>query len=354
METPKIFRDREFIRTPEDYFFCIVGELHPKDRAISYLRYSPSIKGSWSFKGQRYVRAMPTYSIPNLLRNIDNLKKKNPIYVFYSDIFSVEISAVPRNRIKEHYIPQFKMSKLSTMGSLDPLQHRAVELVRYLSNIANIAFEEFGITGSILIDLHNPSFSDIDLTVSKGENGFKLKKMLPLLYESKSEPVNCVPKPVLQKWYNEKIHTHHMYEEEVRAIEKRQWNYGAFKGTIFSIHTVRTISEITERYGNRHFHPRGIVTGTATISDISESLFNPHIYKVENFQAEEGLNPEDIREIVTYSGFYGGIYEEGEEVSAHGKLEYVEDTTKGDNYHRLIVGSPELGGHDYLKPISKS
>ncbi|MFQ6134561.1 MAG: hypothetical protein ACE5KU_01945 [Nitrososphaerales archaeon] len=351
--SPNNFRDREFLRTPEDLFFCVVGELHPQDRAISYLRYAPSSRGLWSQGGRQYGRAMPSYSIPHLLRNIDYLKKTYPEYVFYSDVFSVEISAVPRSRITQRYIPQTKMKQLSEMSRPDILQKRAVELAAHLSETAHVPLEAFGVTGSILIDLHNPRFSDIDLTVSGGENGFKLKNTLPHLYSGKEEPLKSVPKPVLQKWCREKVNAHPLSLEEAKAIQRRQWNYGSFKGTVFSLHTVRSPSEMTERYGDRHFHPVGIVTGRAVVSDVSESLFNPHIYRVETFKVQEGMDAEDICEVVTYSGLYGGIFEEGEEVSVHGKLEYVEDTQKGETHHHVLVGSPEAGGHDYIKPISE-
>ncbi|MEE9585756.1 MAG: hypothetical protein V3W09_02525 [Nitrososphaerales archaeon] len=351
--SPAAFRDREFLRTPEDLFFCIVGELHPQDRAISYLRYTPSSQGLWSRGGKHYGRAMPSYSITHLLRNIDLLKKTYPDYVFHSDVFNVEISAVPRRHIIQRYISQVKMKQLSEMKRPDILQKRAVELAAYLSETAYVPPESFGVTGSVLIDLHNLKFSDIDLTVSGGENGLKLKDTLPHLYTDETSQLKSIPKPVLKKWYKEKVDTHHISLNEAKAIQKRQWNYGSFKGTVFSLHPVRSKSEITERYGDHHFHPVGIVTGRAVISGVSESLFNPHIYRVETFKVQEGTDAEDIREVVTYSGLYGGIYEEGEEVSVHGKLEYVEDTRKGGTYHRVLVGSPEAGGHDYIKPISE-
>jgi predicted nucleotidyltransferase len=346
-----VFRDREFIRTGENLYFCVVDELHPKDRVISYLRYAPSTEGKWGRGEQRFARAMPTYSIPNLLRNIDYLKTAYPDYVFHSDIFGVEMSAVPLNRVAQHYLPQVKLKELSEMKQLDSLQRRVVELVDYLSEATSVGADVFGVTGSILIDLHNPEFSDIDLTVLGGANGLHLKKALPTLYSEADSLVESIPKPLLRRWYEDKLKTHPLNLDEVKELRRRQWNYNSFKGTIFSLHTVRAPSEIYEKYGDRHFHSVGIVTGRAVISDASESLFNPHIYKVENFKVDEGMNVEDISEVSTYSGLFGGIFEEGETILVHGKLELVEDMRSGANYHRIVIGSPEAGGHDYIKPI---
>jgi predicted nucleotidyltransferase len=191
------FHDREFIRTDDDLYFCVVGELHPADRAFAYLRYAPSPEGKWSRGGRRFARAMPTYSVPNLLRNIESLKETHPEYVFRSDVFDVEMSAVPVERISKHYLPKDKLGALKEMKKPDPLQQMAVELAERITETIGIPSGSLGITGSILIDLHNPRFSDIDMTVAGVENGLRLKKVLPLLYSDEVSPLKSVTKPVL-------------------------------------------------------------------------------------------------------------------------------------------------------------
>ncbi len=350
-QSAEIFRDREFIRTGENLYFCVVDNIHPPDRVISYLRYAPSNEGKWGRGDQRFARAMPTYSVPTLLRNIDYLKTSYPGYVFHSDVFGVEMSAVPLNRIAQRYLPQVKLREIADMKRPDPLQRQVVELVDFLSDATGVVREVFGITGSILIDLHNPEFSDIDLTVSGGANGVQLKKVLPTLYSESEGLVQSIPKPLLQRWYEDKLKTHPLTLDEAKELRRRQWNYNSFRGTVFSLHVVRALSEIREKYGDKHFHSVGIVTGRAVISDASESLFNPHIYRVDDFKVEDGMNVEDILEVSTYSGLFGGSFEEGETILVHGKLELVEDIRSGANYHRIVIGSPEAGGHDYIKPV---
>ncbi len=94
-----------------------------------------------------------------------------------------------------------------------------------------------------------------------------------------------------------------------------------------------------------------MVKGEAIITDTSESLFNPHIYKIEKFKNNEENMVKDVKEVVSYSGIYGGKFEVNDEVALHGKLEIVENKTTGALFHRIIIGSPEAGGHDYMKPI---
>jgi len=346
----ELFRDREFLKTPEDLYFCIVGDAHPRDRVISYLRYFPSPSGLWGRGDKRYARAMSEYSIPNLLRNIEALKERNREYVFYSDVFGVEMSAVPVDSIAARYLPQVKLREILRLNRPDPLQSRLAELATYLSDVGGVPLDRFGVTGSMLIDLHNPDFSDIDLTVEGGREGFKVRSTLLQLYSEGSGLITRVPKPILRRWTLEKSRIHPVTLNEAEEMHRRQWNYGSFRGTVFSIHPVRAICEIHERYGDKIYRPTGMVRGRAVISDASESLFLPHRYGVEGFRVEDGVEVRDIREVTSYIGFYGGIFEEGEEVSVYGKLEEVQDTWTGEMYYRVLVGSPEAHGRDYIKP----
>ena len=243
------------------------------------------------------------------------------------------------------------LKQLSKIKEPDILQKRALEIVTYISETVKIPKEVFGITGSILIDIHNTKFSDVDLTVMGGKNGFKLKKALPDLFLEKDGPMNYVSENVLKKLFSDRVKEHPLSLDEVKSLNSRQWNYGTFKGTIFSLHTVRSISEITNNYGDHFFHSLGIVKGEAIITDTSESLFNPHIYKIEKFKNSKECISKDIKEVVSYSGIYGGKFEINDEVALHGKLEIVENKTTGTLFHRIIIGSPEAGGHDYMKPI---
>jgi predicted nucleotidyltransferase len=66
----------------------------------------------------------------------------------------------------------------------------------------------------------------------------------------------------------------------------------------------------------------------------------------------EGKAAADLREVTSYEGFYGGFLSTGEVIRASGKLERVVDRRSGEEYHRILVGSPEAGGRDYVLPRS--
>ena len=111
MVRQKTFRDRDFISTPEGFFFCVIGNIHPQDRIIAYIKYVPNEKGKWG-KKKRYKRILRSYTTPSVKETFQILEKQNPEYLFHSKILSIKMSAVPMNLIKRHYKPEDKLLEL--------------------------------------------------------------------------------------------------------------------------------------------------------------------------------------------------------------------------------------------------
>ncbi|MCP8317074.1 MAG: hypothetical protein H3Z51_09490 [archaeon] len=344
------FKDRDFIRTPEDLFFCVVGYMHPKDKVISYLRYLPSLTGKWGYGSARYARAMPSYTITYLLKNIEALRRDFSEYIFYSDVFNTQMSAVPHDKIKEHYRPEHRLNEILKIKKPDKLQEKVIELSTLISKKSGIPISYIGVTGSILINIHKPEFSDIDLVVYGRDNSLKVKDMLLSLYDEKESNVQKLYGDALYKWCEEKTKDYPLTFDEAKKIYNRKWNYGSFKGTNFSTHSVRLDSEITELYGDKVFSPTGMVKIRAIVSDTSESIFLPHNYSLQRVIVEEGKKVQDIRKATTYEGLYGGIFKIDDEIIAKGRLEKVFDKKAGEVYHQILVGSLEGRGMDYIKP----
>lgn len=346
------FKDRDFIRTPEDFFFCVVGYMHPKDRVISYLRYVPSLSGKWGHGSTRYARAMPSYTITYLIKNIEALGEDSSDYVFYSDVFNTQMSAVLNNKIREHYRPEQRLDEILTLEKPDELQEKVIELATLISKKGGIPLSYIGVTGSILIDIHRPEFSDIDLVVYGRDNSLKVKDALLSLYGKKESNVQKLHGDALHKWCEEKARDYPLTFEEAKRVYNRKWNYGLFGDTNFSIHPVRLDSEITELYGDKIFSSMGMIKTRAIVSNTLESIFLPHTYHLKRVIVEEGEKVEDIRKVVTYEGLYGGIFEIDDEIIIKGRLEKVLDKRTGEVYHQVLVGSLEGKGTDYIKPYS--
>jgi predicted nucleotidyltransferase len=292
---------------------------------------------------------MPNYTIPSLLQNIAVLGESHPHYVFTSSVFNIQMSGVPHRNIAERYLPEVKLQTLFKMPQRDSLQSTTIELVSHLNSIANISADAFGVTGSILTDIHNPNFSDVDLTVSGQFNGWKLKNALTRSVELRGNPGSSAQDK--RKTVERLIRNYGFTSREAEEIYDRRWNYGRFNNRRFSLHPVRSDAEITEKYGDRIFLPHILIEGKAEITDVSESLFLPSKYKVHRFRTSRGKNLGMVEEVVSYDGLFAGLYDCGEHISVRGKLEEVTDRDGGRCF-RILVGSPEAKGRDFIKPLT--
>jgi predicted nucleotidyltransferase len=344
------FRDRDFLGTKEGFLFCVVSPYHPADRVISYLKYIPDHTGIWEKDGVKFKRVMRVYNIPSLLESITLLETKHPQYLFHSHVYGITMSAVPLEHVRTHFQPEKKASELFKASHLDPLQDKFTRLVNLLSDVADIPIEFFGVTGSILLDIHNLSFSDIDITIYGTEYCHKLKKALA---DFSSEDLKMKPfhGERLKKWCLQKTLNHPISLAEAEKIYSRKWNVGTFEGTYFSLHPVKLKADLNDGYGDKIYTPDRIVTLTAEVSDSKDSIFLPCVYEVESARVD-GQPTVDVREVVSYEGLYDSLAEVGEKIAVRGKLEQVHDRSRGDNYYRVLVGSLEGRGSEFIVPIN--
>jgi predicted nucleotidyltransferase len=259
------------------------------------------------------------------------------------------MSAVPNRNIAERYFPEVKLFSLFRMPHLDSLQRTTIELVSHLASIADLSAGDFGITGSILTDIHNPNFSDVDLIVYGQKNSWKLKTALQRSEELRVQ--QGASEQYKRRTVERLVRTYGFTLREAAEIYDRRWNYGRYNNRRFSVHPVRKNLEITEKYGDRSFTPHILIEGKAEIIDVAESLFLPSKYKIHRFQTFHGKNLDWIEEVVSYDGLFAGLFDCGECVSIRGKLEEVAHHD-GERSFRILVGSPEAQGRDFIKPLT--
>jgi predicted nucleotidyltransferase len=343
------FRDRDYIQTLEKYFFCVVGPYHPFDRVIAYLKYVPASDGKWGKADTKFKRVLQAYTIPNLLETFDFLKNNHPQYVFHSPFYNIAMTAVPHECILKHYRPEEKLANLLKTQNLDSLQKKLTKLINLLAEKSNVSHDFFGVTGSILLDIHNPEFSDMDIIVYGLENSYAVKNALKELYSSPTSSAQRLEGECLRKWCENKVKNFPISMGEALKIYERKWNLGMFENTIFSVHPVKLEEEVKEKYGDETFFPIGIVTVRALVYDNKDSMFLPAVYHVKDVEVIEGVKVEDIRKIVSYEGLYDSLAEKGETILARGKLERVVNNRTGTEYYRVLVGSPEGKGKEYIK-----
>ncbi|RJS83980.1 hypothetical protein CW702_03105 [Candidatus Bathyarchaeota archaeon] len=136
------FRDRDYIETPEGFFFCVLGSIHPPDRVFAYLKYVPDQLGKWGVGKKRYRRILKYYTMDNLVETFKFLENW-PKYLFFSDKWNVHLSAVPLRMIKRHFKPEERLLELLSKRSLDVLEDKAVRLIKIISERSGVPVEWF-------------------------------------------------------------------------------------------------------------------------------------------------------------------------------------------------------------------
>ena len=352
MNLLRSFRDRDYIITPEGFIFTVIGNLHPADRVIAYLKYVPDERGKWGVGRSRYRRALEHYNVPSVMDSMRFLREKAPQYVFESTVDGISLPAVPKDRIVKHFCPEVRLLELRSAQNRDELESRALRLIALISEKAGVPIDSLGLTGSILAGIHDPAFSDIDLVVYGFDNALRVKTTLQMMKDSSSAAIRRLAGASQEKWIDERLKSTPLTRRDVIALFERKWNIGQFGETAFSIHAVHLETEIGSRYGDERYVPLGIVDAIGMVMDATESLFMPAVYRVASTKLTGIFSSFAVNQIVSFEGLYSDIARESETISCRGKLERVESPSGLE--HRIVVGSPEAAGTDFIVLLNHS
>jgi predicted nucleotidyltransferase len=340
------FRDRDYLETRDNLFFAVIGNVHPEDCVVAYLKYLPNPHGKWKRRGTRYARSTRYYSAENIMKTVEFLAKRYPQYVFRYESSDMVFSAVPHETIATHYRPEKRLEELRNANHMDHLERRAIQLASLLSDRTGVPLGRLGVTGSILLDIHT-AFSDIDLTAYGVNESRKIKENLLSLYERNGTPIHRFAGRALTKWCKEQSSVHPLTVREAEALYARTWNKGIFENTVFSIHPVKVEQEV--QFDKELYKSKGLVEVSARVVDSSDSCFLPATYLVADVRPEEGFN--NVTKVVSYEGLYGDIAGKDDWITVRGKLEEAFDQSGRLRYRRILVGSPEACGSDFIKVI---
>ncbi len=350
------FRDRDFLETNDGMIFCVIGNIHPKDRVIAYLKYIINNSASnsiWSRHGLIYQRMIPLYSAMEVKKASQYLRDNYPEYIVYDKYKNIEFTEVPINKIKVHYKPEERLREIINEGPKDILEELIVHLTSKLSNEAKIPIDNFGVTGSVLLKMHNPKFSDMDIVIYGSPNARAIKDALLRLYEERNSGFSRPSGDILNKWVNEITAAHPFTVDEARVLfTKYKWNKAVYRGRPFSIHPIKVEDEITESWEQKIHKPLCLATLKARVIDSRDSFFMPAVYQVSDVNILNGCKYQnEIRQVVSYESLYTDIAQDGDEILVYGKMEEVHDLKTNEIYSQIVVGTYEAQGKDFIKPL---
>ncbi|MEM4189700.1 MAG: hypothetical protein QW544_04200 [Candidatus Caldarchaeum sp.] len=327
------FRDHDFIETDEGWIFGVVSDTHPLGRVLVYPKYVPG-DGVWSRDGISYRRVLAAYTSHEVAQALEMVRRLKPHYIYHDPVTDEDFTYIPVENIKKHYRCDERL-QLILRKPANKLEEKCAKLVRRISSTAGVDGMFFGVSGSLLLQLHNPA-ADIDLVVYGGENfrkAVKASRQTQTPHDVK-QTQNMTVKNYMTKYP--------ITAEDAEKLAARCWTRGVFEGVFYSLHAVRLLEEIRAEYGTRLYKPVGVKKTSLRVLDASEGVFTPAVYQVEDLEGE-------VETLLCYDTTFAGLFNEGDVVEAVGKLEKVEDLAKGVTYYSLLVGSVKTANMEYVR-----
>jgi predicted nucleotidyltransferase len=325
-------REGDFVETFEDLFFDVKGFVHPPGKFVAFVRYFPDEKGERKKDGASYGKV---YSFSE---RFELLRRRFPQYVVYDPIFDEILCEVPDGDIRKRHDPIEKLSQLRRSGTRNQLEENALRLVEKLKETSNASGGAFGISGSILVGLHNAR-SDIDPIVYGSENCRRVHAELQGLQTESDSGFRAYSLDELRGLFGFRSKgTTMSFKDFVRTESKKAFQ-GKFGKNNYFVRFVKDWKEIHEKYGDVQYNNVGYAKIKATVGDDSESIFTPCMYILQEPTVLDGPKHAKIAEVVSFRGRFCDQAQNGDSIVAQGKVERVTYVKKDLAYFRLLIGN---------------
>lgn len=332
--------DGDTFVTKEGFILNTFGYEHPQNRVFAFLKYIPSefrelfhvemLERTWKYKGRKLFRAEKLYTAKNYKSFITTFRGNFPDYVYYCYLRNKELITSPLNRIEQVFVPMNRLETLIRLENPDKLQKMALDLVRLLSDESGVSLEDFGIHGSIALDMHAPE-SDIDFVIYGSKNFRVVEATIARLVDAGKL---C-----------------YIIGNRLDAARKFQ---GRYRKKIFMYNATRKPEEINTVYGQFRFSSIEPVRFHCIVSDDSENMFRPATYKITDYKpvdATSELSLEKIPDrVVSNIGCYRNVARKGAQIKISGQLERVETIKTGEVFYQVVVGTA-TSEEEYIWPV---
>ncbi len=324
-------REGDLLETLDGNIFDVKGLVHPLDKIVAFIRFTPDPKGERKRGNVRYTKVYPLQERYALLR------KKLPQYLVFDPVFNQWLCEVSTEVVKERYEPSTYLDQLRRKRAIDTLRKQAVDFSRLLHVKTGVKWSALGVSGSLLVGL-NTSKSDIDLVVYGSRNARKIHNALKSLPLDAASGVKLYDREDLGALFGFRSKDTHMKFEDFVRTESRKVLQGTFKGRDYFIRCLKDWNEVAETYGTIRYKPMGKASISATIVDDSQMIFTPCTYRVEDVHIVKGKNLQLPREVVSFRGRFCEQARNGERIIARGMIESLKGANEPEHF-RLLVGN---------------
>ena len=224
-----------------------------------------------------------------------------PQYVYFCPFRSKQVISAPLDSARDIYVPSECLHHVATLRNRDSLQESTLDLITLLSKKSRIGISDFGIHGSIALNMHT-SKSDIDLVVCGAENFRKLEKTIDGLAETGALS----------------------YVSKNRIDAARRYK-GKYQGRLFMYNAVRKPEETNSKYGVFTYSPMTSVKFTCSVQNDTEATFHPATYGIKEYtpaDATSALSRDRVPQfVVSMIGCYRNVARNGGKMRVSGMLD---------------------------------
>ncbi len=332
--------DGDTFVTKEGFIFNTFGYEHPEGRVFAFLKYIPAdyktlfnvdmLTRMWKYRETHLFRAEKLYTAQNYQTFIEAFKKNFPDYVYYDPLRGKELISAPLHSIETVYVPRECLISLMKVKKPDELQKMALDLITLISTHSSISLADFGIHGSIALNMHAPE-SDIDFVIYGSQNFRAVEQAI-------ADLVNAGK-------------LSYIVGNRLDAARKFQ---GKYRGKIFMYNATRKPEEAKTRYGEYRYLPISPLRFQCTVSNDGETMYRPATYRISGYKPLDSpseLPPEKIPDrVVSNIGCYRNIARQGSQIKVAGQLERVEPVEKGKVFYQVVVGTA-TSEEEYIWPV---
>ena len=331
--------DGDTFVTKDGFIFNTFGYEHPAGRVFAFLKYIPAgfkqlfnvdmLTRTWKYGGTELFRAEKLYTAKNYQTFIEAFRQNFPDYLYFCPFRTKEIITSPISSIKTVYVPRDCLKALQRLHKPDELQTFALELLDIISKHSGVNLTDFGIHGSIALNMHSPE-SDIDFVVYGTEN-FR----------------------VVERAISELVNMGKMSYISGNRLEAARRFQGRFRGKIWMFNATKPRVEIKNDYGMFRYVLIAPVRFQCTVTDDTETMYRPATYKITNYKPSDSESELQIDQVpnrvVSNIGCYRNIARARSEIKVAGKLERVEPVVEGEVSYQVVVGTA-TSEEEYIWP----
>lgn len=321
--------DGDTFVTKEGFIFNTLGYEHPEDRVFAFLKYIPSeyqkhfnvemLERTWTYGDKKLFRAEKLYTAENYKIFIEAFRKNFPDYLYFCPFRNKELISAPTSHIQKVFVPKERFVAMRKLSNPDRIQKMALDLVNLLSSESGVGLDDFGIHGSIALDMHSEK-SDIDFVVY-GTTNFRIVE---------ATIDRLVNKGTLRYIFGNRL-------DRARKFK------GKYLDKIWMYTAARKPEDFPAPYGSYSFTPVASLRFECIVSDDAEAIFRPAIYRITDYKeldAKSELPKEKLPTcILSNIGCYRNVARKGDRIKVAGTLEQVTSTKTGEISYQVVVGT---------------